>query len=83
MSEDDNKDDVEEVYAEDHLFKQLITSLNLNQDKGKKSLVNFTSYDFRDILTGKKANRLIKMLNDLPLDSPIFDLKPIQVFLEA
>lgn len=80
ISEDDNKmDDVEQ----DDLFSQFLISINLNQSKGKKSLVNFTSYDFKDIITGKKAARLIKMLSDLPLESPIFELTPIQTFLQA
>lgn len=80
ISEDDNKKDEEE---HDDFFTQFLISINLNQSKGKKSLVNFTSYDFKDIITGKKAAKLIKMLSDLPLESPIFELSPIQTFLKA
>ncbi len=74
ISEDDNKKEDEE---QDDFFTQFLISINLNKSKGKKSLVNFTSYDFKDIIRGKKAAKLIKFLSDLPLESPIFELTPI------
>jgi hypothetical protein len=57
--------------------------MNLNESKGKKTIVNFTAYDFKDLLIGRKAGRLIKMLSDQPLCSPIFELEPIQAYLES
>lgn len=75
ISEEDNKKEEKEEH--DDFLTQILISINLNDTKGKKSLVNFTSYDFKDIITGKKAAKLIKMLSDLPLESPIFELTPI------
>lgn len=52
MSEDEQNQEVEDAFVEEDYFKLFLASINIQLDKGKKSLVNFTSYDFKDIMTG-------------------------------
>ena len=84
-SEDEKKKDKDEdqEFIDEDIFLAFLSQMNLNESKGKKTIVNFTAYDFKDLLIGRKAGRLIKMLSDQPLCSPIFELEPIQAYLES
>ncbi len=41
----------------------LFKTFDLRQPKEKKSFINFTAYDFKDLMIGKNSERLIKMLS--------------------
>jgi hypothetical protein len=49
----------------------------------KQASIDFYSYEFENIIKGKKGDKLTRYLANLPLTSPLFESTTIQAFMDV